>query len=437
MTTTPAKLCTIALCATLRRSERAEVLDNLSSQEAKRLLEDWLFLARPEQRAPDGDWRTWIFLGGRGAGKTRAGAEWVARRAREGLSQRIALIAPTMHDAREVMIEGPSGILSLNGERPAFEVSRRRLTWRNGAVAEFFSAEDPPSLRGPQFDAAWCDELCYWKDPEEVLHTLAHALRIGRAPPLLVTTTARPVKALKRLIEAPDTVLTHSGTLDNRANLSAEFVAALHDRWTGSVRDRQELMGELIDDPPGALWSREMVAAAREGAWRRAERVIVAIDPPVGVGLGVDACGVIAAGAYQDGTVRRAVVLADGTTQGLAPHQWAERAVVLARAVGASEIVAEANNGGELVRAVLALAAPDLPIRLVRARMGKYERAAPVATYYSQGRVKHAAHFAELEDEMCAFGAQGFTGSPDRLDALVWALTELMDGGAGPLITSL
>lgn len=412
-------------------------MGQLSCQEAKRLLEDWRFLARDEQRPPDGAWRTWVFLGGRGAGKTRAGAEWVAGRARSGLSQRIALIAPTMHDAREIMIEGPSGILSLNGERPVFEVSRRRLRWRNGAVAEFFSAEDPHALRGPQFDAAWCDELCYWKDPDEALNTLAHALRLGRAPPMLVTTTPRPVDALKHLLAAPDTVTTHSGTLDNRANLSPEFVAALRERWTGSVRERQELLGELIDDPEGAMWTRAMVAAAREGAWRQAERVIVAIDPPVGVGAGANACGVIAAGSYQDGAERRAVVLADGSTQGLAPHLWAERAVVLARAVGASEIVAEANNGGELVRAVLALAAPDLPIRLVHARMNKVQRAGPVVTYYAQGRVKHAAHFAELEDEMCAFGAPDFKGSPDRLDALVWALTDLLGGGDGPQLRPL
>lgn len=401
------------------------------------MLEDWAFWSRPEQRAPDGRWRTWVFLGGRGAGKTRAGAEWVSDRARRGLSRRIALVAPTLHDVREVMVEGASGLLSLDHERPVFEISRRRLVWANGAVAQCFSAEDPPALRGPQFDAAWCDELCYWRRAEETLATLAHALRLGSSPQALVTTTPRPIPALKALLRGPGVVVTRSSTFDNSVNLAPDFVAALKQGWTGSPRERQELHGELIEDQEGALWSRASIEAALRCAWRRPERIVVAVDPPVGIGPSSDACGIVAAGAFVAGGVRRAVVLADASVRGVGPSEWAARAAHLARAECASEIVAEANNGGELVRAVLALAAPDIPIRLVRASLGKRDRAGPVAIYYAQGRVAHAARFAELEDEMCTFGAAGFEGSPDRVDALVWALSTLLGGGEGPRMRTI
>ncbi|MDX2274657.1 MAG: terminase family protein [Hyphomonadaceae bacterium] len=397
-----------------------------------------MFWSRPAQRAPEGDWRTWLFLGGRGAGKTRAGAEWTSFIARTGLARRIALIAPTFHDVRAVMVEGESGLLALPQERPVFEPSRRRLIWRSGAIAQCFSAEDPEALRGPQFDAAWCDELCYWSKPDEALATLAHAMRLGEAPRKLVTTTPRPLPALKRLIAAPGSVVTRSGTMENSANLAPGFIAALRETWTGSVRERQELLGELIEDVEGALWTRASIEAARAmEPGGPLDRVVVAIDPPVGLGAGVDACGIVAAGAYGSGLQRRAVVLADASVQGLAPQDWAERAADLARSIGAREILAEANNGGELVRVVLKLAAPDIPIRLVRAKVDKRQRAGPAAMFYAQGRVAHRGRFAELEDQMCSFGAPGFSGSPDRLDALVWALTELLDGGEGPRVRTI
>lgn len=398
---------------------------------------EWLFWGRDEQRAPPGNWRTWLFMGGRGAGKTRAGAEWVASLARSGGAGRIALVAPTFHDVREVMIEGHSGLRSIGRERPAYEASRRRLVWPNGAQAFALSAEDPESLRGPQFDAAWCDELCFWAYPDETLTTLEHGLRLGHRPRLMVTTTPRPISALKRLLAARDTVVTRSSTWENKHNVAEDFIAALNERWAGTARHRQELMGELIEDVEGALWRRGDIEALRERQAEPFDRVVVAVDPPASSGANADACGIIAAGASGEGAARTAVVLADASLQGAQPHVWAARAVELARAVGADAIVAESNNGGEMVRAVLRAAEPECVVRLVHASVGKRARAEPIAALYAQGRVKHAAAFAALEDEMCTFGADGVRASPDRVDALVWALTDLLLGGAGPRMRML
>lgn len=418
--------------------EPALFLRCLNASQLLDLLNDWKFWARNEQLAPDGLWRSWLFMGGRGAGKTRAGAEWVGALAREGKARRIALIAPTFHDVREVMIEGASGLRTSADERPAYEASRRRLTWANGAQAYCFSAEDPESLRGPQFDAAWADELlCFWSHPDETLTTLEHGLRLGAAPKLMVTTTPRPIPALRRLLAAKDTVRSSAATWDNRQNLSPDFVAKLNERWAGTAYHRQELLGELIEDVEGALWKRADLEALRRAPDPEFDRVIVAIDPPASKGVDAAACGIIAAGAYGEGAARQVVVLADASVQGASPHEWASRAADLARSVGADAIVAEANNGGEMVRAVLRAAAPEFFVRLVHASKGKRARAEPVAAYYAQGRVTHAAPFAALEDEMCAFGADDAKISPDRVDALVRALTDLFMGGAQPRVRVL
>lgn len=428
----------VAWLASLKPSEREQIWKSLAALELASFRDDFLFWSNEEQRPPAGDWRTWVFMGGRGAGKTRAGAEWVSEIARRGYARRIALIGPTFHDVREVMVQGQSGILSLPHRRPDFEPSRRRVVWPSGAVAQYFSAEDPASLRGPQFDAAWLDELCYWAAPDETLATLAHAMRLGQRPRTLVTTTPRPIAALKTLLASPSTKVTRGGTTRNAANLAPGFVEELRRTWSGTVRERQEVLGELIEDLEGALWTRESIEAALATKGGSLERIVVAIDPPVGLGVSVDACGIVAAGVWRDENGRRCgVVLSDASVQGLTPQGWAERAADLARSVGAHEIIAEANNGGELVRAVLALAAPGVRIRLVRASVDKRSRAAPVTMYYAQGRVAHAARFPALEDEMCSFGAPGFKGSPDRLDALVWALTDLLGGSEGPRFRTL
>jgi phage terminase large subunit-like protein len=401
------------------------------------LSDDWRFWARKEQLPPERGWRAWLFLGGRGAGKTRAGAEWVAGLVREGKARRIALVGPTFHDVREVMIEGHSGLRSLRRGRPAYEASRKRLVWPNGAQALCFSAEDPESLRGPQFDAAWADEMCFWSHPDDTLATLEHGLRLGDRPRLMLTTTPRPIAALKRLIAAPDTAVTRSSTWENVHNVAPGFVAALNERWAGTVRHRQELMGELIEDLEGAMWRRADLEALRARIDGPLDRIVVAVDPPVTTGKRADACGIIAAGVRGEGKARCAFVLADASVRGASPNAWAARAAELARSVGAQAIVAEVNNGGELVRDVLRAAAPHLFVRSVRASNGKRARAEPIVALYAQGRVKHAAAFPELEDEMCMFGADGMKNSPDRVDALVWALTDLMLGGEGPRIRLL
>ncbi len=427
----------IALAATLPQQLQAHLSTCLSASDLELLRNDWDFWSQSAQRAPEGAWRTWLFLGGRGAGKSRAGAEWVSALGRRGRASRIALIGPTFHDVREVMIEGQSGIRSLPYERPNYEAGRRRLVWANGAQAFGFSAEDPESLRGPQFDAAWADELCYWAYPDETLAALAHGMRLGDAPRLAVTTTPRPIRALKQLIAQPDAAVTRAATWTNAANLAPDFIDALHQRWTGSARQRQELSGELVEDVEGALWRRSDLEAARTREHGEFDRIVVAVDPPASVGEKADHCGIVAAGAWGEGWRRQALVLADSSLQGAAPHVWAQKAASLARSLGAHAIVAEANNGGEMVRAVLQAAAPDIFVHLVRASEGKRARAEPIAAFYAQGRVKHAAAFPALEDEMCSFGAEGFNHSPDRLDALVWALTDLLMGGAQPRIRLL
>ncbi|HWA00152.1 MAG TPA: terminase family protein [Caulobacterales bacterium] len=425
------------LLASLTPTAEALLLKFWKGSRGRLLRDDWRFWARREQLPPEGDWRTWLFIGGRGAGKTRAGAEWVSERARRGRSRSIALIGPTFHDVREVMVEGNSGLRALTSERPHYEASRRRLVWRNGVRAYCYSAEDPESLRGPQFDAAWADELCFWPYPDETLKTLSHGLRLGERPLLMATTTPRPIAALKRLIGAPDTVTTRGATWNNAANLPGAFIEALNERWTGAAYDRQELLGDLVEDLEGALWKHGDLEAVRGGAPIELERIVVAVDPPSSIGAEADACGIVAAGAGGEGFRRCAVVLADASARGLAPHAWAARVAELARSVGAHAIIAEANNGGEMVRVLLRLAAPEFVVRLVHASAGKRARAEPVAMLYAQGRVRHAAAFPALEDEMCAFGAPGFRGSPDRLDALVWALTDLMLNEARPSLRAM
>jgi phage terminase large subunit-like protein len=404
------------------------------ARDRARLATCWWFWRRSDQASPPGDWRTWVLLGGRGAGKTRAGAEWVREQVLRG-RRRIALLGPTFHDVREVMIDGPSGLRAIGKPAPEYEPSRRRLKWPNGAIAYALSAEDPEGLRGPQFDAAWADELCAWAKPDETWALLSLGLRLGDCPQVVVTTTPKPIPALRRLLAARGTALTRTSTRANTAFLAPGFVEAMADRWAGTAYGRQEMDGELISDPEGALWRREEIEARRIAACPSLENVVVAIDPPASIGG--DACGIVAAGSYFEGADLCAVVLGDSSVRGVPPSEWAGRAAELARSIGARIIVAEANNGGEMVRTVVNTVAPDLVVVLVRARHGKRARAEPVSAYYARGRVAHCGVFPALEDEMCTFGAPGFSGSPDRLDALVWALTHLLGHAQRPRVTTL
>lgn len=408
-----------------------------TNRDAVGLLRRFPFLvaARDAQRPPQGVWRTWLFMGGRGAGKTRAGAEWTRFAALISGCQRIALIGPTLGDVREVMIEGPSGLREIEptvSQRPVFNVSRKRLEWPNGAVGLVFSAEEPESLRGPQFDAAWCDEIGVWPRGETVWNNLQFGLRLGEAPRCVVTTTPRPVPLVKRLV-AGEAAVTHSTTRDNASDLASGFVDSVEAAYAGTVLARQELQGELLEDIEGALWRRSDIDAARlKHCPEQFEDVIVAIDPPTTSHSHSDACGIIAAGSIAaSGFEQRAVILADASERGMTPSDWAARAVSIAQKFGASRIVAEANQGGEMLSTVLESVGCQLPVHLVHARLGKRARATPVAALYAQRRVWHVGRLNALEDEMCRFGTDGFVGSPDRVDALVWAVTTLLLSAAG------
>ena len=395
---------------------------------------DWALSARDDQRPPSGGWRTWLLLGGRGAGKTRTGAEWVLDRVRAG-ARRVALVAPTLHDARAVMVEGESGLLHLGApwERPTFRASLRRLDYPNGASAHVFTSEDPDSLRGPQFDAAWADEFCAWSHAGDTLANLRMGLRLGADPRLVVTTTPRPTPPLKALMAEPGTVLTR-GTTEENAALSPDFADHMQALYGGTHLGRQELMGELVEDVPGALWPRDLLLAVRRRTAPPLARIVVAVDPPVSTGARADACGIVVAGLADDGTVW---VVEDATRQGLSPSGWAARVAARYAHWKADCVVAEVNQGGDLVRDVLLGADPGLPVRMVHASRGKRARAEPVALLYERGRVRHLPGLEPLEDELNRIGTPGQTGSPDRADALVWAVRSLVGTGAEPSVRRL
>lgn len=388
---------------------------------------------RPPVSANSGEpWTTWLILGGRGAGKTRAGAEWVRGLAATDKTARIALIGETEHEVREVMIEGVSGLLAVHrsDERPQWIPTRGRVEWKDGAVAQVFTAENYESLRGPQFSAAWLDELAKWRHAEDTFDMLQFGLRLGGRPRQVVTTTPRPIALLKRIIADPRTAMTHAGTRANARNLSPAFVDTVLARYHGTRLGRQEIDGEIVEERNDALWTRAGIETCRVAAAPALRRIVVAVDPPASAKRGADACGIVAAGRADDGTV---YVIADETVAGLTPQGWAVKAVALWRRLQADTLIAESNQGGDMVRAVVHAVDPEIPVTAVHATRGKYLRANPVSQLYEQGRVKHSGTFPELEDEMCDFGLDGLSSgrSPDRLDALVWAVSALTFAARG------
>ena len=399
----------------------------------------WLFefWALPHQLPPEGEWKSWVIMGGRGAGKTRAGSEWVRRMvegptaAAPGRCRRIALVGETFDQAREVMVMGESGILACSppDRRPVWEAGRRRLVWANGAVATVYSAHEPEALRGPQFDAAWADELAKWKKAEEVWDMLQFALRLGGHPQQVITTTPRNVGVLKRILGNASTVATHAPTDANRAYLAESFLAEVQARYGGTRLGRQELEGMLLEDAEGALWTTAGLEACRVERAPKLSRVVVAVDPAVTAGKASDECGIVVAGVLAEGEPRdwRAYVLEDATVRG-GPLDWARAAIAAMDRHGAERLVAEVNQGGDLVESVIRQVDPLVPFRALRAGRGKGLRAEPVAALYEQGRVRHLRGLGALEDQMCRMTVRGFEGrgSPDRLDALVWAIHELM-----------
>ncbi|SFA78178.1 Large terminase phage packaging protein [Poseidonocella pacifica] len=427
----------------MSESAASEFLDELTEGELLALPFLFDFWALPHQLPPDGMWKTWVIMGGRGAGKTRAGSEWVRsivegdRPLDNGRARRVAIIGETIDQTREVMIFGESGILACSppDRKPVWEASRKRLVWPNGAIAQVFSAHDPEALRGPQFDAAWVDELAKWKRAEDTWDMLQFGLRLGDHPQVCVTTTPRNVGVLKDLLKRDSTVVTHAPTEANAAYLAESFLEEVRRRYEGTRLGRQELDGVLLDDAEGALWNSAALEQSRVENIPKLDRVIVAIDPPVTGHAGSDECGIIVAGTVTSGAPKdwKAYVLADRTVQGTGPTGWARAAIEAMAEFGASRLVAEVNQGGDLIETVVRQIDPMVPFTQVRATRGKSARAEPVAALYEQGRVFHVRGLASLEDQMCQMTTQGFEGkgSPDRVDALVWALSELMIVPAG------
>jgi phage terminase large subunit-like protein len=403
---------------------------SFAAELANALENSWSAVARPNQLPPAGDWwQIWLLLAGRGFGKTRTLAEWVCDQAASGHAKRLALVAATAADARDVLVEGESGILAVAPPwcRPVYESSKRRVTWPNGAIATTFSAEEPERLRGPQHDAAVCDELGSWSRPE-TWDMLQFGLRLGQNPRCLVATTPRPTKLIRELLarEGHDVVVTRGSTYENRENLAPGFFGQIIRKYEGSRLGRQELNAELLEDTPGALWNHGLIEANRLRSAPEMTRIVVAIDPAVTSGEDADETGIIVVGKDAKG---HGYVLADVSGR-YQPIEWARLAIAAYRTNGADRIVAEVNNGGDMVEATLRAVDPNIPFTAVRASRGKATRAEPASSLYEQGRIHHVGTFSQLEDQMTNFttdfdrAAAGY--SPDRVDALVWALTELL-----------
>ncbi len=414
--------------ARLRPRERAAFFGRLDADELESLKTLWPFWARPEQLIPPGDWVYWLPLAGRGWGKTRTGAETVRHWARD--FPLVNLIGATADDVRDVMVEGESGVLAIcpRDERPRYVAHRRRLEWPNGAKSLLFSAEEPERLRGKQHMKLWADELAAWRYPDAWDQAI-FGLRLGSTPQAIVTTTPRPTKLMRDLLADSLTYKTQHSTFENIGNLAENFLTRVVRKYEGTRLGRQELHAHMLLDAPGALWTREMIEAALAGKDERPKlgRIVVAVDPPATSGENADECGMIVAGLAPD---RRVFVLADLSRQGETPLGWASRAVTALKEFAADCIVAEVNNGGEMIETLIRQVDANIPYRAVRASRGKFTRAEPVAALYEQGRVRHCGVFAKLEDQMCLmtpdFDRARAGYSPDRVDALVWAVSSLV-----------
>jgi len=427
-----------SLLASLSEQEREQWLASLSPEEIEKLNYDWEFWARPNQLPPPGNWNTWLVLAGRGFGKTRMGAEWVRKMAHEYPGCRIALVAETAADARDVMVKGESGILACDPTltEESWSPTNRCITWPNGSRAFTYNGTTPDQLRGPQHHFAWVDELAKFEYMQDVWDQLQFGLRLGEHPRCLVTTTPRPLPLIKRLVNDPDTVVTRGATIDNAANLPQSTIRQLYERYAGTRLGRQELDGEILEDIPGALWTREMIDAARvKNVPKDLERVLVAVDPATSSAEGADEHGIVVVGLARDNEgYAHGYVLEDASCKGT-PEDWAKAAVRMYRKWEADKIIAEKNQGGEMVASVLKAQDRTLPVKLVHATRGKIVRAEPISALYEQGRIHHVGRFDILEDQMCTFSVDqvrnSSTGSPDRVDALVWGLTELFEKIAG------
>ena len=412
-------------------AERPDVIETiqrgLNRREAAVLKYNWSLYARDSQLPPEGDWDTWLILAGRGFGKTRTGAEWVRAQVETGQAGRIALGARTLPEAQYIMIEGESGIIEVcpPWSKPIYEPSKRKLTWPNGAFALAFSSHEPDQLRGPQFDAAWCDELASWQYPAQTWDNLAFGLRLGRRPRSVVTTTPKSIELVRSLPNRPGVHVTRGSTYDNQDNLPPAFFNGIIEQYDGTRIGQQEIYAELIDEDEDAIWKREWIEKARLSSHPPVARIVVAIDPAMSSKPNSSETGIVVVGA--DMRRKQAYVLADESGR-LTPNSWALRAAHLFDKFNATRIVAEDNVGGDLVKTTLRNAVDrTLPYKGIKARHGKHIRAEPVAALYEQGRVHHVGRFPKLEDQMCTWTPDlGPSHSPDRADALVHAITELI-----------
>ena len=412
--------------ASLSEEQRQLLIRSLNPADADALLYDWKLWARANQLAPKGDWSTWMIMSGRGWGKTRTGAEWIRERVQAGY-RRIGLIAKTPADARDIMIEGESGILACipKDQRPTYETTKRRLTWKNGAVALAFSSHEPDHLRGVQFDTVWVDELATYEYARETWETMRFALRLSDDPRCLVTTTPKPMAIIKEIIKEEGTVLTTGSSYDNQANLTPQFFEQILSRYENTRIGRQEIHAELLDEAEGSLWKRDWIENTRVGECPNLLRIVVAIDPAVTKNKESDETGIVVAGIDD----KNELYILDDSSGRYTPQQWGGEAIALYKRWMADRIVAETNNGGMMVESVLRQIDESIPYKSVHATKGKRVRAEPVSALYEQGRVHHVGRHNDLEDQLCNWDPMS-NDSPDRLDALVWACTELIGVGS-------
>jgi phage terminase large subunit-like protein len=401
------------------------ILGSFSKKEIARLAYDWKIHARTNQLPPEGEWRQWLVMAGRGFGKTRTGAEWVRFLIETGRASRVALIAPTAADARDVMIMGESGLMNIAPPwmRPQWESSKRRLIWPNGGQAFAYSADEPDRLRGPQHDALWGDELAAWRYPA-AWDMAMFGLRLGDNPRAVITTTPKPIKLLKDIMMLESTITVRGSTYDNQANLPKAFIAQIIKKYEGTRLGAQEIHAEILDEVPGALWQREMIESQRlQTRPKSFERIVVAVDPAVSSSSTSDETGIMVVAKDSAG---EGYVLEDASDR-MSPDEWAKIVVQLYHKYQADRVIAEVNQGGDLVEHMLRLHDRTISYRAVHASRGKVVRAEPIAALYEQERIHHIGGFSQLEDQMCSFTSKQERGSrsPDRVDALVWGLTEL------------
>ncbi len=389
---------------------------------------DWSLQGRANQQVPEGDWRTWLIMAGRGFGKTRTGAESIRRWAQSGTCRRIALVGSSLHDVRSVMVEGESGLLAIHpkDECPLFIPSKRLLKWPNGAVASLFGAENADQLRGPQFDGAWVDELAKFRRAPEVWQQLQLCMRLGKNPRTIVTTTPRPLSLIKSMIEAADVHVTKGSTFDNASNLASTYLDQVREQFLNTRLGAQEIYAEMLTETVGALWQRQLIQYRQptydEAGKPDLKRIVIAIDPATTTHDHSDETGIVVVGVDD---MNQAYILEDLSGK-FSPNDWGTRVVNSFYRLKADRVVVEINKGGDLVENVLRAIDSTIPIKAVRATRGKYTRAEPIAALYEQGRVFHAQPFSILETQMCDYVAGLTSKSPDRMDALVWGVTELL-----------